>query len=65
MTYAAVSLALLVAGGLAMGSEALKVGDKPPDAGAPDENGKEIKLSSFVGRSGVVVYFYPKASTPG
>jgi peroxiredoxin Q/BCP len=58
-------LALVVAGGLAVGAEEPKVGDKVPDLGAPDENGKEVKLSSYVGKSGVVVYFYPKAGTPG
>ena len=65
MTHSVGLLALLVAGGLALGAEALKIGDKAPDASAPDENGKEVKLSSFVGKSGVVVYFFPKAGTAG
>jgi peroxiredoxin Q/BCP len=42
-----------------------KVGDAVPDVGAPDETGKEVKLSSFAGKSGVIVFFYPKAFTPG
>ena len=43
----------------------LKVGDEVPDFTAPDESGKEVKLSSFKGKTGVVLYFYPKADTPG
>ena len=65
MPYCVGSLILLAACGLAISAEAPKAGDMAPDAGAPDENGKEVKLSSFRGKSGVVVYFYPKAGTPG
>lgn len=43
----------------------LKVGDAVPDVGGVDESGKEVKLSSFKGKSGVVLYFYPRADTPG
>jgi peroxiredoxin Q/BCP len=42
----------------------LKVGDKAPDFTGIDQNGNEIKLSSFIGKK-VVLFFYPKASTPG
>lgn len=42
----------------------LKVGDKAPDLNLLDQQGKKVKLSSFRGRS-VLVYFYPKADTPG
>jgi len=45
--------------------KATKVGDVVPDVSAMDENGKEVKLSSFKGKSGVVLFFYPKADTPG
>ncbi|MGD0089698.1 MAG: peroxiredoxin [Planctomycetota bacterium] len=65
MIYYVGLLVLAVACGLAMGADAPKVGDLAPDVGATDENGKEIRLSSFKGKSGVVVYFYPKADTPG
>jgi thioredoxin-dependent peroxiredoxin len=61
-------LGLFLAGcRLAFGADAdaAKVGAMAPDVGAPDENGKEVKLSSFKDKSGVVVYFYPKAGTPG
>jgi len=42
----------------------LKPGDKAPDFKGKDENGKEIKLSDFKGNK-LVIYFYPKDSTPG
>lgn len=42
----------------------LKVGDKVPAFTARDENGNDIKLSDYQGKK-LVVFFYPKASTPG
>jgi thioredoxin-dependent peroxiredoxin len=39
-------------------------GDQAPDFELPDQDGRPLKLSDFRGQS-VVVYFYPKASTPG
>ena len=44
---------------------ALNIGDDAPDFEAPDENGNKIKLSEFKGKTNVVLYFYPKAETPG
>lgn len=38
---------------------------KAPDFSLNNQNGERIKLSSFVGKYNVVVYFYPKAMTPG
>lgn len=43
---------------------ALEVGKKAPDFALPDENGETVKLSHYKGRK-VVVFFYPKAATPG
>ncbi len=43
---------------------ALEVGKKAPPFTLKDENGNVVKLSEFKGRR-VVVFFYPKASTPG
>lgn len=43
---------------------ALKIGDKAPPFTLPDQDGKKIKLSDFKGKW-VLVYFYPKDSTPG
>jgi peroxiredoxin Q/BCP len=42
----------------------LSPGDQAPDFELPDQDGRAVKLSDFRGQS-VVVYFYPKASTPG
>jgi thioredoxin-dependent peroxiredoxin len=43
----------------------IKEGIKAPNFTLQDSNGKSFKLSSFIGKSPVVVYFYPKAGTPG
>ena len=42
----------------------LKVGDKVPDFSAKDQNGNTINLSDYKGKK-LVVFFYPKANTPG
>ena len=42
----------------------LKVGMKAPDFTLYDKDGREVKLSSFLGKR-VVLYFYPKDNTPG
>jgi peroxiredoxin Q/BCP len=42
----------------------LAVGDPAPEFTLSDDTGKQVSLSDFRGRS-VVVYFYPRASTPG
>lgn len=39
-------------------------GDAAPDFELPDQDGRAVKLSDFHGQP-VVVYFYPKADTPG
>ena len=40
------------------------VGEPAPEFDAPDQDGKSFRLSSTKG-SPVVLYFYPKADTPG
>jgi peroxiredoxin Q/BCP len=42
----------------------LKPGDKAPAVSLTDQHGNAVKLSQFKGRK-VLVYFYPKADTPG
>jgi thioredoxin-dependent peroxiredoxin len=42
----------------------LATGDAAPDFTLPDQNGDPTSLSDLRGRS-VVLYFYPKAATPG
>jgi thioredoxin-dependent peroxiredoxin len=43
---------------------ALEPGEDAPDFDLQDQDGQKVKLSDFRGRP-VVLYFYPKASTPG
>lgn len=42
----------------------LQAGAKAPDFTLPDQNGTPVSLSDLHGRK-VLVYFYPKAMTPG
>ena len=42
----------------------LKSGDKAPAFTLEDQSGKKVSLSSFKGKK-VLLYFYPKADTPG
>lgn len=43
---------------------ALEEGKKAPEFSLPDEDGNTVRLSDFQGKP-VVVFFYPKADTPG
>jgi thioredoxin-dependent peroxiredoxin len=43
---------------------AVSTGDRAPAFNLSDQQGNKIRLSSFKGRK-VLVYFYPKADTPG
>ncbi|HNS22774.1 MAG TPA: thioredoxin-dependent thiol peroxidase [Sedimentisphaerales bacterium] len=42
----------------------LLVGDKAPAFSLKDQNGQKVSLSDFKGRK-LLLYFYPKADTPG
>ena len=42
----------------------MNVGDRIPDILGIDENGQEVRASDFAGKK-LVLYFYPKDSTPG
>lgn len=42
----------------------LEAGDTAPDFTLPDQDGNPVTLSGLRGRT-LVVYFYPRASTPG
>lgn len=43
----------------------LKAGDEAPSFSLSADNGETIDLKSFKGKKNVVLYFYPKDSTPG
>ncbi len=45
-------------------SEYIAIGEKAPAFTLPNKDGKDISLSDFLGKK-VVLYFYPKDSTPG
>ena len=42
----------------------VEVGQPAPEFTLPDQEGERVSLSDFRGQR-VVVYFYPKADTPG
>ena len=42
----------------------LKIGDKAPDFSLPSDSGKTVSLKDFKG-SILVLFFFPKADTPG
>ena len=43
----------------------IKVGDTAPEVSLQNQDGKTIHLSDYKGKKNVVLYFYPKAETPG
>jgi len=43
----------------------VKVGDYAPNFTLPDQSGEEVSLWDVIGKSSVVLYFYPKDDTPG
>ena len=51
--------------GVTNGRKPLEVGDAAPDAVSRDEQGNEVRLADFYGDGFTLVYFYPKADTPG
>jgi len=42
----------------------LETGTQAPDFTLPNQDGEDVTLSSLKGKP-VVLYFYPKADTPG
>lgn len=42
-----------------------KIGNKAPTFTLSNQRGEKISLKDFLGKKNVVLYFYPKASTPG
>jgi len=42
----------------------MEINDKAPDFTLQDENGQAVSLADFRGQN-VVLYFFPKADTPG
>jgi thioredoxin-dependent peroxiredoxin len=42
----------------------LKVGDKAPDFAVTDDSGATVSLRDYRDKN-LILYFYPKANTPG
>jgi peroxiredoxin Q/BCP len=47
-----------------MAKKALKEGEKAPDFRLKTDTGAEVSLADYRGKR-VVLFFYPKANTPG
>jgi len=58
-------LLLSVGWSLRASAATLNVGDKAPDFTLPDQNGKKVTLSEFLGKKNVVLAFYVLAFTGG
>lgn len=43
----------------------LQVGDKAPDFTLKSDKDEDVKLSDYIGKSDIVLYFYPKDNTSG
>jgi thioredoxin-dependent peroxiredoxin len=41
-----------------------KIGDKAPDFSLQSDEGKDVSLKDFKGKR-VILFFFPKANTPG
>ena len=46
-------------------AESLQVGAPAPSVTAPDQNGQSVDLKEVFAKGPTLVYFYPKADTPG
>jgi peroxiredoxin Q/BCP len=51
--------------GITSARKPLEVGDPAPDVEARDENGASVRLADVCRDGFTLVYFYPKADTPG
>ena len=60
-----ITMALISLFGCTFGAEPLAIGAKAPDVTAPDENGQPVNFAKVYAQGLTLVYFYPKASTPG
>lgn len=60
-----ITAALFLGLGTFLHAAPLKVGDDAPEVKTVDQNGKEIDLGKELSSGVSLVYFYPKADTPG
>lgn len=43
----------------------IEEGDRLPEFALPDQNGLMVDMKDFIGKSNIVLFFYPKDDTPG
>jgi peroxiredoxin Q/BCP len=48
-----------------LGSAPIKVGDRAPGFTLPDTEGRQVTLSRLLEAGPVILFFFPKAFTPG
>ena len=48
-----------------MGDRVLGIGQRAPAFKLPSSTGKTVALADFLGKRRVILFFYPKADTPG
>ncbi len=65
MSKRGVVTGLLAAVGVLAPAAEAQAGMVAPGFEARDQNGRTVKLADFLGKSNVVLYFYPKDDTPG
>ena len=65
LPIATAALILVLGSALPVPAAPLNVGDKAPDFTLPDQAGKKVKLSDFLGKKNVVLAFYVLAFTGG
>jgi peroxiredoxin Q/BCP len=53
------------AGNNASSGKRVGVGDRAPDFALPNASGETVRLSDFLGKKNIVLYFYPKDETTG
>jgi peroxiredoxin Q/BCP len=46
-------------------TNSIQVGDKCPPFSLPNQAGEMVHMSEFIGKSKLVLFFYPKDDTPG
>jgi len=63
--FPAIFLLMLSFLGIKTPADALSVGDEAPLVSAPDQNGATVELGAVYAKGPTLVYFYPKADTPG
>lgn len=46
-------------------NNSIQIGDTCPNFSLPNQSGEEIKISDYLGKQKLVLFFYPKDDTPG